>query len=153
MFNPMAPYMQQTGLPSPQMPGFQMQQPGQMFPPYQQQMLPIKQQAFDWIRVNTLDDVKNVSVQPGGKAWIMLQNDPVFVVKTADAMGLATTQAFRFEPYNPEEAQAEQYAPLGLVQQVQAQIQQLSDEINALRGGVTRGKSVKQSVSGTASAE
>lgn len=104
---------------------------------------------FDWIRVNTLDDVKNVTVQPGGKAWIMLQNDPIFVVKTADAMGLATTQAFRFEPYTPEAEptakSAAEYAPMTELEKLRATVSSLSDEVNALKGGANRGKPVKQS--------
>lgn len=118
----------------------------------QQQQVPAQQQPqqqFDWIRVNTLEDVKNVSVQPGGKAWIMLQNDPVFVVKTADAMGLATTQAFKFEPYNPQQAPVTEYAPLAVVQQLEQQIQVMAEELNSMKGVGTRGKSSKQSVQST----
>lgn len=52
---------------------------------------------MDWIRVNTMEDVERVTVQPNSKAWIMLSNEPVFVLKTADGMGLTTTDAYRFE--------------------------------------------------------
>lgn len=52
---------------------------------------------MDWIRVNTMEDVERVTVQPNSKAWIMLANEPVFVLKTADGMGLTTTDAYRFE--------------------------------------------------------
>lgn len=58
---------------------------------------------MDWIRVNSINDVNNVQVQPGGKAWIMLTNDPVFVVKSADSMGMTTTEAYKFEKYEPED--------------------------------------------------
>lgn len=145
-FNPYMPY--------PMTPGMQAQMPTQpvmptQMPPYpqfQQPQQPV--QEFDWIRVNTLEDVKNVSVAPGKKAWIMLQNDPIFVVKSANDMGLATTQAFRFEPYNPQQqaaqAPAAEYAPLSAVQQLQARIDELTTELNTLKGGTARGKSVKQ---------
>lgn len=153
-FNPYMPY--------PMAPGMQAQMQAQMptqpvmptqMPPYPQFTQVQQGQEFDWIRVNTLEDVKNVSVAPGKKAWIMLQNDPVFVVKSANDMGLATTQAFKFEPYDPQQqaaqAPAAEYAPLSVVQQLQARIDELTAELNAMKGGVTRGKPVKQSA-GTA---
>lgn len=103
---------------------------------------------MDWIRVPSFDNIKDVYVQPNGKAWIMLQNEPIFAVKTADAMGLASTQAFRFEPYNPETRKTDQeFAPLDIVMQMQTQIQLLSSELDALKGGTQNGKPVKQSVS------
>lgn len=147
-FNPYAPY--------PMAPGMQAQMQAQMptqpviptqMPPYPQFTQVQPSQEFDWIRVNTLEDVKNVSVAPGKKAWIMLQNDPVFVVKSANDMGLATTQAFKFEPYNPQQepaAPTAEYAPLSAVQQLQARIDELTTELNTLKGGNARGKSVKQ---------
>lgn len=147
---PMMPYPGAFGMPS-QMPT-QPVMPTQASPynPYMPQAAqPVKAPEFDWIRVNSMDDVKNVSVPPGQKAWIMLQNDPIFVVKSANDMGLATTQAFKFEPYNPQQQQAPaaEYAPMSVVQQLQQQIETLSSELNALKGGITRGKPVKQSAS------
>lgn len=62
-----------------------------------QQSLNGSQSNMDWIRVNTMEDVERVTVQPNGKAWIMLANEPIFVLKTADGMGLTTTDAYRFE--------------------------------------------------------
>ena len=67
--------------------------------PQQAQSMPQSTQHsnMDWIRVNTMEDVERVTVQPNSKAWIMLANEPVFVLKTADGMGLTTTDAYRFE--------------------------------------------------------
>lgn len=67
--------------------------------PQQAQSVPqnAPQTNMDWIRVNTMEDVERVTVQPNSKAWIMLANEPVFVLKTADGMGLTTTDAYRFE--------------------------------------------------------
>lgn len=147
-FNPYVQYPMQPGMPTtmptqPVMPT----QPGP-YPAFQPPV-PSAQpgQEFDWIRVNTIDDVKNVSVPPGKKAWIMLQNDPIFVVKSANDMGLATTQAFRFEPYNPQQAAAApvaEYAPLSAVQNLQQRIDDLTAELNTLKGGASRGKPIKQ---------
>lgn len=162
MNNPMSPYPGSFG-PSmiPTQPVMPTSVPGPGFNPYVPGNFPAPQPStqpaeFDWIRVNNLDDVRNVTVPPNGKAWIMLQNDPIFVVKTADAMGLATTQAFRFEPYNPPAPQTQQtsaqgeFAPLSVVQQMQARLDQLTTELDTLKGGTQNGKPVKQSVSTTA---
>lgn len=94
---------------------------------------------LDWIRVNNMADIQNVSVQPGQKAWIMLTNEPVFVVKAANDMGLTSTQAFRFEPYTEEPKPAVAYA-------TKEEIEALRNEINALKGVIANGKSVKQPV-------
>lgn len=72
-------------------------------PNYQQQQMEQQNKTnMDWIRVNTLDDVANITLQPHTKAWIMLANEPVFVVKSADGMGLTTTDAYRFEKITGE---------------------------------------------------
>lgn len=147
MYNPMFnPY-------APQMGGFQ--QPGQQYTGYpaptptftQPQQAPPQapQQAFEWIRVNTIDDIKNVSVAPNGQAWIMLQNDPVFAVKSADAMGLATTKLFKFAPYSPEEQKAPepQYVTIEMYQKMQDQIKAMSNELATIKGGTGNGKPSK----------
>lgn len=93
----------------------------------------------DWIRVNNMADIQNVSVQPGQKAWIMLTNEPVFAVKTANDMGLTSTQAFRFEPYTEEVKVSVAYA-------TKEDFEMLKNEIEALKGVKSNGKSAKQSV-------
>lgn len=136
---PNFPYMQNGYPPFTQ---FQYPQPSPSLPvqsPYQQpQEMPQQPapQGMDWIRVNNLEDVKNVSVQPGQKAWIMLQNDPVFVVKSANEMGLATVQAFKFEPYNPQETPQPQYATVD-------DLNALRQEIEKMKGVNNDGKSIK----------
>ena len=55
----------------------------------------------DWITVATIKQAEQVNVQPGGKAWIMIQNEPVFALRTADQMGLVTTSYYRFEKIDP----------------------------------------------------
>ena len=59
------------------------------------------QQSFDWIPVPNVKAVENVNVQPGGKAWVMVQNEPIFALRTADQMGLVTTNDYRFEKIEP----------------------------------------------------
>lgn len=63
-----------------------------------------QQTGPDWIRVATAQQVEQVSVQPGGKAWVMVENMPVFALRVADNMGLVTTDYYRFEKINQETA-------------------------------------------------
>lgn len=65
--------------------------------PQPQQPTQAQQTGPDWIQVATAQQVEQVSVQPGGKAWIMVQNAPIFALRVADNMGLATTDFYRFE--------------------------------------------------------
>lgn len=55
-----------------------------------------------WVMVQTVDQVEHVSIQPGQKAWIMVQNDQVFALRVADQMGLTTTDYYRFEKFDPK---------------------------------------------------
>lgn len=87
--------------------GYSMQPNGFQFNPmnrYQQstQMPPQAQQnGPEWIMAPSIKQVEQVSVQPGQKAWIMVQNAPVFALRTADNMGLVTTDYYRFEKFSP----------------------------------------------------
>lgn len=54
-----------------------------------------------WTMVPSLADVDKVSVQPGETKWIMVQSDPIFAVKTANAMGYAPAEYYRFEQIDP----------------------------------------------------
>ena len=72
-----------------------------------QQQQPVQPTAnIDWIRVNTMEEAEHVQVMPGQKKWIMLTNDPIFVLRVADNMGLTTTEAYRFEKINSTETKA-----------------------------------------------
>jgi hypothetical protein len=86
-----------TGYPPPSMVPNMGQQGAQMG-----QQTP--QSGPDWIMAPSIKQVEQVSVQPGQKAWIMIQNDAVFALRTADNMGLVTTDYYRFEKFDPEAA-------------------------------------------------
>lgn len=60
--------------------------------------------SLDWIMVQSVDQVEYVAVQPMCKAWIMVQNEPIFALRQADSMGLTTTEFYRFEKYEPNPA-------------------------------------------------
>ena len=59
-----------------------------------------------WIRVSGPQAVRDVSVPPGGEAWIMEENRPVFHYKQANDMGQTTTKSFRFEEISMEDTSA-----------------------------------------------
>ena len=51
--------------------------------------------------VPTIADVDKVSLQPRETTWIMGQSDPIFAVKTANAMGYAPAEYYRFDQIDP----------------------------------------------------
>lgn len=96
--NPYSPYGY------PDIFGNSMQQNGQFLPTQPQMMQNQQAQQQNgpgWIMAPNVQDVERVSVAPGGKSWIMVQNAPVFALRTADQMGLITTEYYRFEKIDP----------------------------------------------------
>lgn len=55
--------------------------------------------------VPTIADVDKVVAQPGETKWIMVQNDPVLAVKTANAMGYASSEYYRLTRFDPAASQ------------------------------------------------
>lgn len=97
-----------------------MQQPGYQQPygsqppqgnPYRQQ-----QTNMDWIRVPNLQDIDQVTVQPGQTAWVMAQNTNVFAVRSADQMGIINTRYFQFSEFDPRGADQQKQAEWELKQ-------------------------------------
>lgn len=58
------------------------------------------------LQVSTIKQVEQAPVQPGGKALVLVANAPVIAMRTADNMGLTTTDYYRIERFDPEAAQA-----------------------------------------------
>lgn len=96
------PYM--TGMPQPQQMQY-MQQLQQMQRPQQMQQ---PQSNMEWIPVQTVQQVEQVQVNAGCKAWIMVQNKPIFALRTADNMGLVTTDYYEFKKINPNQQQPQE---------------------------------------------
>ena len=55
--------------------------------------------------VPTIADVEKVVAQPGDTKWIMVQNDPVLAVKTANTMGYASSEYYRLTKFDPTAVQ------------------------------------------------
>lgn len=104
MYNP---YGFPAGYPQP---GAQFGQfPGQFPAPgnYQAPQQPAAQSAGmpAVLQVSTIKQVEQAPVQPGGKALVLVANAPVIAMRTADNMGLTTTDYYRIEPFDPEATQ------------------------------------------------
>lgn len=82
----------------------------------------------DWLFVPYIRDAASVSVQPGQKAWIMAQNEPVFAVRVADAAGVVSTKYYKFEETSPDAP-----APAGDYI-TRAEFQQFVDSLNKPKG-------------------
>lgn len=64
------------------------------------------QSNMQWIRVNGVQGARDVSVPPGGEAWIMDESRPVFYYKAANQMGQSEIKAFRFEEIGLDDTRA-----------------------------------------------
>jgi hypothetical protein len=134
---------------------------GQQFQPIQtmQPMQPMPQMQpskpdITVAQVATIDQVEQVQMLPGERKVILVQNAPVIAIRIADQMGLVQTEYRKTETFDPHaqqaQPQAQEYAPMAVVQQMQAQMHALAQELESMKGASSRGKSVKQSVSAAA---
>ena len=58
------------------------------------------------MQVSTVKQVEQVTVQPGSKVLVLVANDPVIAMRSADGMGLTTTDYYRIERFDPDAAAA-----------------------------------------------
>lgn len=75
-------------------------------PPGFQRQSNARQSGLDWIFVPNIRDAAGVTVPPGGKAWIMAQDEPIFAVRVADNLGMIKTDYYRFAPCDPAAEEA-----------------------------------------------
>ena len=99
--NPYSPYGYMPPMSGPGAQQSSFQAPGMSQPFQTPQPAQAQQSGPDWVQVPTVQQVEQVQVQPGGKAWVMVQNEPIFALRTADNMGLVTTDYYRFEKVDP----------------------------------------------------
>lgn len=64
------------------------------------------QGGMEVVPVQTIQQVEQVGVQPGQRKLVLVQNEPVIAARSADNMGLTTTEFYRLEKYDPHAAQA-----------------------------------------------
>lgn len=125
---PYSPYFSpQTG--QIMAPGMMQNSMGIQAPGMQQNAPQGPQNGPGWIMAQTVKQVEQVSVQPGQKAWIMVQNEPVFALRTADNMGLITTDYYRFEKFDPSAAPAEPTPTYVTVEQMEERLAVFADSL------------------------
>ena len=56
-----------------------------------------------FLQVGTAKEFDNVTIQPGRQALIMAQNDPYIAFKSADNMGMVTTNLYKLEPVTSDQ--------------------------------------------------
>lgn len=123
---------------TPYMPQFQ------QFPNYPQptpMMQPQQQPQQPDITVGTcatIEQVEQVQLMPNERKIIVVQNQPVIAMRTADNMGLVTTKYHQLVEFDPrataQPQQQAEYATLAVVQELQMQIASLSTELENLKG-------------------
>lgn len=91
-----------------------------------------QQTNMDWIRVPNLQDIDQVTVQPGQTALVMAQNTNVFAVRSADQMGITNTRYFQFAEFDPRAA--DQQKQISLEQQA-ANFEQRLKRLEAIFDG------------------
>lgn len=57
--------------------------------------------GLDIVTVQTIQQVEQVQVNPSQRRLVMVQNEPVVAMRIADNMGIATTEYYRLEKFNP----------------------------------------------------
>lgn len=129
-YNPYGYLFPQNGQQQPFMPGMQ-----QGMQPSMQQPIQAQQQANSSpvvMQVPSIKQVEQAPVQPGGKALVLVANEPVIAMRTADNMGLTTTDYYHIEKFDPDAAvpsSAGDFVPRAefnqAVQTLAQQIQQL----------------------------
>lgn len=100
--------------------------------------------AFSVGQVATVDQVEQIQLQPGERKIVLVQSQPVLAMRTADAMGLVNTRYFQLVDYNPHAQTSPmqgEYAPLSVVQDMQAQISELTQQIMDMKGAMSNAKS------------
>lgn len=132
-YSPAAGYGAGYPYQAPQMGAFgsAMMQPNMMQNAPQTAPQPPQSANMAVIPVNTLKQVEQVQVQPGGKTLVLVSNEPVIAMRAADNMGLTSTDYYKLTKFDPDAAPAAAAAAGDVVtraefnQTVQALVQQI----------------------------
>lgn len=62
------------------------------------------QNGQELVPVQTIEQIEQVQVQPGQRRIVMVQNEPVIAARSADNMGLVTTEYYKLEKFDPNTA-------------------------------------------------
>lgn len=104
------------------------------------------------IPVSTIKQVEQAQVAPGGKALVLVANEPVIAMRTADNMGLTTTDYYHITKFDPDaqtQAQGGNWVTHEELQQALAQqAQQVQQAIEGLRAPTTARKTMQNKEAG-----
>lgn len=93
-----------------------------------------QQNTMEVIPVQTVQQVEQVQVQPGQRKMVLVQNEPIIANRTADSMGLVTTDYFRLERFDPNaipaQAPAQNYVT---VEQLEERLSAFADSLKPTR--------------------
>lgn len=64
-------------------------------------MSPVPPTGPELVTVQTVAQVEQVGLQPGQRKIVMVQNEPVIAARSADNMGLVSTEYYHLEKFDP----------------------------------------------------
>ena len=82
--------------------------------------------GMEVVPVPSIQQVEQVQVQPGQRKMVLVQNEPVIASRSADNMGLVTTDYYRLEKFVPGASVAPQAGDF-------VTRQEFNDFVNSLR--------------------
>ena len=59
--------------------------------------------GLDIVTVQTVQQVEQVQINPCQRRLVMVQNEPVVAMRSADSMGLASTEYYQLVKFNPSD--------------------------------------------------
>lgn len=63
--------------------------------------------GMEVVPVATLQQVEQIGIQPGQRKMVLVQNEPVIAARSADNMGLVTTEYYRLVKFVPGSGEAQ----------------------------------------------
>lgn len=96
-----------------------------------------------WVPVNSLEEAKNVFVQPGERKWIMILNAMMFAVKTVNDAGATEFQAYDFTPHIETQPPMPQHGESLPMEELMATLNTVLQKLNNMESEVATLKEVK----------
>lgn len=114
MYNLVNPFEMMYGMQQNQMNQQQMYQQQQGYPMQRNQMYQNQMQGqmqdnnFDFILVNSLEEIDHYQIGKIQRVWFMHQSEPIIAVKISDNLGKTDTRYFNIFEFDPKKQKAEQ---------------------------------------------
>lgn len=118
MYNLVNPFEMMYGMQQNQMNQQQMYQQQQGYPMQRNQMYQNQMQNqmqgqmqdnnFDFILINSLEEIDHYQIGKNQRVWFMHQSEPVIAVKISDNLGKTDTRYFNIFEFDPKKQKAEQ---------------------------------------------